>query len=172
MSARIVTCKGFVAGWLDISLPELLDSIDVSHETRWAVISTLDSQPNPASLLKKSPELRKLAKQITVLGDSLLLRAESLFEANRQSPLFFGFDEVWLFPDEPLEDKPEGSSIVGPGRLSSKRLRPLGSWLEANRCSLGLGGGEGVNFVVPAHGLARDLLGCTLKQSATAAPVA
>lgn len=40
----------------------------------------------------------------------------------------------------------------------------LGDWMKRNSCSLGLGDGEGLNFVVKAHGLTRHLLGHSLNQ--------
>jgi hypothetical protein len=42
--------------------------------------------------------------------------------------------------------------------------RPLTASEKKKDCSLGLGGGEGLNFVVPASGLARYLLGHSIEQ--------
>jgi hypothetical protein len=39
------------------------------------------------------------------------------------------------------------------------------NWMGDNSCSLALGGGEGLNFVVRAHGLVRFLLGSSIEQA-------
>jgi len=162
MSSGIISYRGYVAGWLDVSLPDLLDSLEVSDDARWCLISVLDSNPQPGALRAKSPELRRVAKQGRTLGGGLLIPTQTLLDAHRESPILFGFDELWLFPSETIDAKPAESNLLGPARITSKRLKAAGPWMLENRCSLGLGGGEGVNFVVPARGLAGLLLGHTL----------
>jgi hypothetical protein len=165
MSMKLVSYKNYVAGWLDSSIHDFLDVLrPITASTRFALITSLDSNPNPASLRVKSPELRPIVRKTSVVGTGLLLRTELLLEASSEKQIFFGFDEIWFFSSKSIEPKPDGVSLVGPARLDRGRLKQLGKWMSDNDCSLGLGGGEGLNFVVPASGLARYLLGHSIEQ--------
>lgn len=165
MSAKIVTYKDYVAGWLDSSVHDFLEVLSSrAASTKYALITYLDSNPNPAALRNKSPELKSIAKELEVLGRGLLLPTKLLLETESSTRIFFGFDEVWFFPKKDIQPKPPSASLVGPTRLNQSRLEKCGEWLAENSCSLALGGGEGLNFVVPAQGLVRFLLGCSLEQ--------
>ena len=165
MSLKIVTYKDYVAGWLDSSIHDFLGVLSPSAaSTKYALITCLDSNPNPALLRNKSPELKPLAKSVEVLGTGLLVRTEVLLEADARHQIFFGFDEVWFFPTKAIEPKPESLTLVGPARLSQSRFNKIGKWITDNSCSMALGGGEGLNFVVPAHGLVKFLLGYSIEQ--------
>ena len=48
--------------------------------------------------------------------------------------------------------------------MDQQRLDELGRWLSTNSCSLWLGDGEGLNFIVKAQGLAKYLLGHSIEQ--------
>lgn len=166
MSARIVSDRrGYVAGWLDSSIHDFLEVLSPRDaSTKYALITYLDSNPNPASLRGTSPELKPIASKLKTLGNGLLAPTKLLLKAESSKPIFFGFDEVWFFPSKDIEPKPPGASLVGPARLDQAKLNILGKWMAENTCSLGLGGGEGLNFVVRAEGLARFLLGHSLGQ--------
>jgi hypothetical protein len=169
MTARIVTYKDYVAGWLDSTVHDFLQVGELgAAEAAYALITCLDSNPNPASLRNRSPELKAIAKKVEVVGTGLLLETELLLEHESRSQLFFGFDEVWFFPNTDIQPKPESVSLVGPARLNKVRLKELGKWMTANSCSLALGGGEGLNFIVKAHGLVRPLLGHSIEQPESA----
>ncbi len=165
MSAKLVSNKDYVAGWLDTSIHDCLNVLSPSaSSTKYALITCLDSNQDPASLCHKSPELRSIASKLQVLGSGLLLPTELLLDTDSSNRIFFGFDEIWFFPRKRIQPKPPTATLVGPARLNQARFNKLGKWMSDNGCSLGLGGGEGVNFVVRAHGLARYLLGCTIEQ--------
>jgi hypothetical protein len=165
MSTRIVSYKDYVAGWLDSSIHDFLEVLSPSAaSTKYALITCLDSNPSPASLRNKSPELKSIASKLQILGSSLLLPTELLLETDSRNQIFFGFDEVWFFPNKTIQPKPPSVSLVGPARLNQARLNKLGKWMADNSCSLALGSGEGLNFVVRAHGLVRFLLGCSIDQ--------
>jgi hypothetical protein len=165
MSVNIVSYKDYVAGWLDSSIHEFLGALSPNTASaKYALITCLDSNPSPASLRNKSPELRSIAKRLQVLGSGLLLPTELLLETDARNQIFFGFDEVWFFPSKSIEPKPISASIVGPARLDQGRVDKFGKWISANSCSMALGDGEGLNFVVRAHGLVRFLLGYSIEQ--------
>jgi hypothetical protein len=165
MRARIVSNKDYVAGWLDSSIHDFLEVLSPSAaSTKYALITCLDSNLDTAALRDKSPELRSIANKLQILGSGLLLPTQLLLETDSTNRIFFGFDEVWFFPNKSIEPKPPSVSLVGPARLDQARFNKLGKWMSGNSCSLALGGGEGLNFVVRAHGLARFLLGYSIEQ--------
>jgi hypothetical protein len=165
MSEKIVSYKDHVAGWLDRSIHDFLEVLLPSADAKYALITCLDSNPNPASLRDKSPELKSIAHKMDIVGTGLFLSTKLLLESDSSQRIFFGFDEVWFFPNKSIQPKPPPVSLVGPARLNQARLEKLGKWMADNACSLALGGGEGMNFVVQAHGLVRFLLGSSIEQS-------
>jgi hypothetical protein len=165
MTAKLVSNKDYVAGWLDSSIHDFLEVLSPNAaSSKYALITCLDSNPNPASLRNKSPELRSIANKLQIVGSGLLLPTELLLETDSGSRIFFGFDEVWFFPSKGIQPKPPSVSLVGPARLNQARFNKLAKWMSDNSCSLALGGGEGLNFVVRAHGLVRFLLGYSIEQ--------
>lgn len=169
MSAKIVSYKDYVAGWLDASLQDFLQVLSPSaSSTKYALITCLDSHPNPASLRKKSPELTSIATKLEVRGTALFLPTKGLLETATSRRIFFGFDEVWFFPDDLVRPKPPTRAVMGPARLNQSRIEKVGEWMADNACSLALGGGAGLNFVVRAHGLVRFLLGTSIEQNEAA----
>ena len=165
MSAKIVSYKDYVAGWLDSSIHDFLAVLSPrAASTRYALITCLDSNPKPASLREKSPELKPIANKIEILGDGLLLPTELLQATDARTQILFGFDEVWFFPTKSIRPKPPSVSLVGPARLNQARLTRIGKWMADDNCSLALGSGEGLNFVVRARGLVRFLLGYSIEQ--------
>src|SRR5438552_1410799 len=101
MSARIVSYKDYVAGWLDSSIHDFLEEFSPEGaNSKFALITCLDSNPNPASLRNKSPELKSLANKLEILGAGLLLSTELLLETDSRTQIFFGFDEVCFFPNK------------------------------------------------------------------------
>lgn len=94
----------------------------------------------------------------------MLLPTELLRKTHSPRPICFGFDEVWSFPSEVIEGKPDSVAIVGPVRIDQAKLDKLGEWMGRCSCSLELGDGEGLNFIVKAHGVVKYLLGHSLEQ--------
>ncbi len=169
MTSKIVAYKQYVAGWLDSTIHDFLPSLSSADaSTKYALITCLDSHRSPADLRSKSPELKRIAKKLEVVGTGLLLPTELLLEMDAANRIFFGFDEVWFFPGSDIEPKPPAATLVGPARLNRTRLKEMGKWLADGQCSLALGGGEGLNFVVKAHGLVGSLLGHTIEQPESA----
>ena len=165
MSANMVSYDDYVAGWLDSSIHDFLGCLSPNDASaKYALITCLDSNVNVASLRKKSSELKSIASKARALKSGLLLPTELLLEASPHSHIFFGFDEIWFFPSDSIEPKPDSASIVGPARIDRTELDKLGEWMSRCSCSLALGDGEGLNFIVKAHGLVRYLLGHTLEQ--------
>src|SRR5438270_9517958 len=104
MSSRIVSYKDYVAGWFDSSIHDFLEVLTPgASSTKYALITCLDSNLNPAALLHKSPELKSLASKVQILGKGLLMPTELLLETKSNNRIFFGFDEVWFFPTKSIQ---------------------------------------------------------------------
>jgi hypothetical protein len=157
--------KQYVAGWLDSSIHDFLEVIPrTSRACAFTLITCLDSELNPKSLWKKSRELRGLMHSARPVGSGLLLPTDVVVGANFRDQVFAGFDEVWFFPSDDIEAKPQSAWIVGPKRIDQSKLDELGEWMVANGCSLGLGDGDGLNIIVKAHGLVKYLLAQSMVQ--------
>jgi hypothetical protein len=162
---KMIHYKDYVAGWLDSSIHDVLQALPNGSKTiSFALITCLDSNLQPASLLEKSPELRPLVPHAKSLGTGLLVPTKLLLEAHASHQLFFGFDEICFFPTKQIKPKPDSLSLVGPGRIDQTKLGKLGKWMSSNSCSLALGDGEGLNFIVKARGLVKHLLGHSIEQ--------
>ena len=155
MNLKIVAYKDYVAGWIDVTIHDFLEHLSpIAADIKFALVTCLDSNRNPASLLGRSPELKSIARRADALGSGLLVPTQALLQADSRLQIFFGFDEIWFFPVKSVQPKPESLSIVGPARLNQLRLRKLGKWMSENNCSMALGSGQGLNFVVRAQGAA------------------
>lgn len=161
----MVNYKDFVAGWIDSSIHALFHELPRTGKSlQYTLITCIDSNRDPHSLLTRSPELRSILKKAQQVGTGVLVPTQLLLEVDSKTQIFFGFDEVWFFPNKQITPKPASSSLVGPGRIDKTKLKKLGPWMSENSCSLGLGDGEGLNFVVRARGLVRYLLGHSIEQ--------
>jgi hypothetical protein len=161
----MVSYKDYVAGWIDSSLHVFFEAFPASYESmKYALITCLDSNLDLRRLVNKSPELKSLTAMSQALGKGLLVPTRSLLEVEARKRLFFGFDEVWFFPNEKIEAKPDAAWLVGPARIDQAKLDKLGKWISDNACTLALGDGDGMNFVVKARGLIKHLIGHSIGQ--------
>jgi hypothetical protein len=162
-NGRLLLHNKYVVGWLGSSIHDFLEVLPRnSKATAFALITSLDSDPKPKSLLKRSRELKAVLNGVKALKNGLLVPSRVLQE-NRDK-IFFGFDEIWFFPTSKIEPKPESPWIVGPGRIDRTKLEALGDWMASNECSLALGDGDGLNFIVKPPTLMRCLIAHSLAQ--------
>src|SRR5437867_7948863 len=90
---------GYVAGWLDSSIEDFLGALPRHSESAaYALITCLDSNPDPASIMKKSPTLRAALNGVAALKKGLIVPSVLLHKASLRSQLFVGLDEIWFFP--------------------------------------------------------------------------
>jgi hypothetical protein len=71
---------------------------------------------------------------------------------------------VWFFPHDKISPKPKIAWLVGPNRIDQTNLNKIGSWITENECSLAMGDGDGLNFIVKAHGLVKYMLAYSMSQ--------
>jgi hypothetical protein len=158
----IVHYKAYVAGWFNSSIHELLEHFPLNSKSMaYALVTSIDSDVAPYIKLQQS---ESLASDARPLGDGVLLPTARLVEIDPPHRFFFGFDEVWFFPSDDIQSKPESAWIVGPRRIDQTTIDALGDWMAANDCSLALGDGEGLNLIVKAHGLLRHLIANSMFQ--------
>jgi hypothetical protein len=161
----MVHYQEYVTGWLDSSIHDVLASFPLrSKSMKDALLTCIDSNFDLLSLLDRSPELKSLASQAVPFGKGIVVPTPLLLKIDARSQLFFGFDEIWFFPQKPMQPKPDTASLIGPSRIDQAKLDELGGWMSENSCSLALGDGEGLNFIVKARGLAKYLLAHSLEQ--------
>lgn len=161
----MICSNGYVAGWLESSVQDFLGDLPRSTDSAvYALITCLDSNISPASILDSNSELRSELNGFAILKKGILVPSKLLRKASLRSRLFVGFDEVWFFPTAEIEPKPASASIVGPNRIRQDALDVLGPWMDANGCSLALGDGGGLNVLVRASGLVKHVVGHSLVQ--------
>lgn len=161
----MIKFNDYVAGWLGSRISDFLQVFPSTSKTmKYALITCLDSNVRPSSLLEDCPELMAFRETAEPIGNALIVPTKEILRADFQSLLFYGFDEVWFFPTKEIEPKPESVWLVGPQRIDSGKMSAIGPWMKRNNCSLGLGDGEGVNFIVKARGLVAHLLGHSIDQ--------
>ena len=130
--------------------PEFIESYP------FALITSLDSSP-PTSLTNVRQALAEYLDRFRGVGSGVLLSGRQLVLLARRYLLFTHFDEVWLFREAPMEPKPEGVRIVSPSNLGEGVPTEVADWMWRSGCIVGLGDGEGLNYVTVDEGLARQL---------------
>lgn len=161
----MIKYSDYVAGWLGSSIHDFLRVFPTTSKTmQYALITCLDSNLDPRNLLETSPELRQLNGYAEAIGNAIIVPTQAILQTESRCSLFYGFDEVWFFPTKTIDPKPESAWIVGPARINASKIDELGPWMKRNKCSLALGDGEGVNFIIKARGLVKHLLGHSIDQ--------
>lgn len=161
----MITHKTYVAGWLNMTIADVLNNFPRTYKRlEYALITCIDSNKKPASIFEISPELNKLKGVAMPLGQGLILKTSHLLSANKRHAIFYGFDEVWFFPNMVRVEKPDTSWIVGPSRVDAQTFKELGTWMTETSCSLAIGGGAGLNFILKANGLVRHIVGLSVEQ--------
>ena len=122
----------------------------------FALITSLDSAP-PTSLTNVQRALAEYVDEFREVGSGVLLSGKQLVRLARKYLLFTHFDEVWLFGEAPMEPEPEGVRIVAPCDLSEEVPAKVADWMYRSGCVVGLGDGDGLNYVTVDEGVARQL---------------
>jgi hypothetical protein len=150
----------YMAGWINTTIHDFLSTIDEpTSSMAYALITCLDSNFDVASLLEQSKHLLQgLRGKIQCVGQGILLTTRQLLTVEKNNRLFFGFDEVWFFPNADVSPKPESFVIVGPEPIGSQETDQYSEWLHSTNCSLGLGDGTGMNFCLRVRGVARFIV--------------
>ena len=130
--------------------PEFIESFP------FVLITSLDSSP-PTSLTNVQRALVEYVDQFREVGSGFLLSGQQTVLLARKYLLFTHFDEVWLFREAPMEPKPEEVSIVALYDLSEEVPPEVADWMWRSGCVVGLGDGDGLNYVAVDERIARLL---------------
>jgi hypothetical protein len=136
-----------VVGWLDSNVREIVRSGFLSRFGQ-VLITSLDSSRDLAEL-EFSKKIRSFDPACAFLGAGVVVPGRLIKSIEESLGLFFGFDEVWCFDDRARPQSPRGVSIVAPLNFVEEGVSPeLVEWMRASGCTLGLGDGFGLNFVM------------------------
>ncbi len=150
---------GFLQGGYkeDLFIADLVaDSPEFMESFPFALITSLDSSP-PTSLTNVRRALAEHVDEFREVGSGVLLSGQQTVLLARKYLLFTHFDEVWLFREAPMEPKPEGVRIVAPYNLSEEVPTEVADWMRRSGCIVGLGDGDGLNYVTVDERVARQL---------------
>lgn len=162
---ELVHYEEFVAGWLDSSIHDFLEALPGNMErAAYALLTCLDCNLDPMSVWKRNLDLQRALPGARALQRALLVPSKPILKSSVRKHSFVGFDEIWFFPTDEIEPKPESAWIVGPNRIDQGTLDRLGRWMTKNNCSLGLGDGAGLNILVEADGLLKHILAHSISQ--------
>lgn len=151
--------KEYLAGWINTTINDFLDEIDEPTQAMtYALISCLDSDPEVSSIFERNRGLDPFKVPNRPVGQGALLLTKDLIAANRRRRIFFGFDEVWFFPGGNVTPKPHDLVITRPHPIDLEDSSQHVAWMNANKCSLGLGDGEGMNYCLKVQGVARYIV--------------
>ena len=96
----------------------------------WAVAR---GRSDPGWALSTSPLVISGSSTVDLLGDQ---------------NLFTGFDELWVPAQMPVIDPPDDANLVAPRALDVEVPPAVLAWLTLSGCRLGVGDGDGMNYVV------------------------
>ena len=96
----------------------------------WAVAR---GRSDPGWALSTSPLVLSGSSTVDLLGDQRLLT---------------GFDELWVPAQMPVSAPPDDASLVAPRDLDQESPPAVLAWLTLSGCRLGVGDGDGMNYVV------------------------
>ena len=151
---------GFLQGGhkKDLFIADLVaDSPEFMESFPFALITSLDSSP-PTSLTNVRRALAEhVDEEFREVGSGVLLSGQQTVLLARKYLLFTHFDEVWLFREAPMEPKPEGVRIVAPYNLSEEVPTEVANWMRRSGCIIGLGDGDGLNYVTVDERVARQV---------------
>jgi hypothetical protein len=113
----------------------------------YVLISVLDSNPDVANTITAARLLAEIHGSYS-LGSGIVVNIKELVRENSMQQIFFGFDEIWLFQEKPIEPKPRDFTIVTPSSiLSSSVPQSLADWMRRSKCLAGVGDGTETLYV-------------------------
>jgi hypothetical protein len=125
-------------------------------ELPFVLISSIDSQRDlrRIKLLASRFEIEpKWALSIY----PLVISGTSTVDLANEDRLFTGFDEIWIPRRLPISNPPSNAYLVAPREIESFLPLEIENWVESSECRLGVGDGDGLNYVVLDDELGRQL---------------
>ena len=144
-------------GWLpDLTLGELLE-----HQWRaiarlpLVLVSSIDSDRAVSEMPWVRRNLDRDASW-AISTDPLVISGDRLLAAAQEDNILNGFDEIWVPERVPASPPPSYVSLVAPN-VFDVLPRDIRDWMQKSGWRLGLGDGDGLNYVVSDLPLARQL---------------
>jgi hypothetical protein len=148
-----------VAGWLDSTVGEVIDTHRaVFAELPYVLIRSIDSETG-AAVARMPWALQRQGQHPgwALSVDPLVISGASLVDLLGDDNLFTGFDEIWVPSRVPVLRPANVASIVAPRHLNGEVPGDAARWMEDSGCRLGLGDGDGVNWVSADQDLSSSL---------------
>jgi len=146
-------------GWLErLDVPAALEAApSLVVGAGWALLSMVDSCAPVADLPSVAPTLARHGIDPAVVGGSVAVPTRVLPRL-ADDGFLNGFDEVWLFVDAPVTDKPATAAHLTSDRpLREPPASELVEWMGAAGCVIGLGDGDGLNYVTLDVAVAEEI---------------
>ncbi len=145
-------------GWLpDLTLGELLE-----HQWRaiarlpLVLVSSIDSDRAVSEMPWVRRHLDRDASW-AISTDPLVISGDRLLAAAQEDNIFNGFDEIWVPENLPIAAPPVEANLVAPRMFDMTLPDEVRDWMQKSGWRLGLGDGDGLNYVVSDLPLARQL---------------
>ncbi len=167
-------------GWVDSGIPDILDILqDDLPRNSYMMITELDSTRELADGFVYKKLAKNAGLQVANISRAIYLPVQNILDLlDSFDNLFNGFDEVWFFSSLNLFVPPDPITIVAPSRLWTpdideietnelwrkeahcyRDVSPIIAWMRKSRCYLGLGDGEGLNYITDRKDLAQKIEG-------------
>jgi hypothetical protein len=144
------------SGWnAELDIPTAVAGLPVDpYASCLVLVSMLDSTPNVRMLPSVVPLLVAHDLWHHVVDDDVAIEFATLATLIDEHGMFSGFDEIWFCSRAPVMGKPKHLRITSDRPLESEPSAALVEWMTASSCSIGLGDGDGLNFVTRDRALA------------------
>ena len=145
-------------GWLpDLTLGEFL-------ERQWravarlplVLVSSIDSDSAVSEMRWVRRHLDRDAYW-AISTDPLVISGDRLLAAAKEDNILNGFDEIWVPENLPIAAPPVEANLVAPRMFDMTLPDEVRDWMQKSGWRLGLGDGDGLNYVVSDLPLARQL---------------
>lgn len=136
----------------------VVEHAEVVGRFDYVLISMIDSYED----VHRLPLVQSLkeAGQIEPVSETpFVLTGSAVVELARRHNLFTGFDEIWFLRHAVVKVAPPADvALVAPEQMTPDDVpERVVAWMEKNDCCLGLGDGDGLNFVAADARIAADL---------------
>jgi hypothetical protein len=154
----VSTAASLYYGWLpDLTLGEFLEhQRRAVARLRLVLLSSIDSD----SAVSEMPWVRRHLDRDAawaISTDPLVISGDRLLAAAQEDNIFNGFDEIWVPKHLPVSAPPVEANLVAPRMFGVSLPDEVRDWMEKSGWRLGLGDGDGLNYVVSDLPLARQL---------------
>lgn len=113
---------------------------------RFCLVAEIDSTDDVAGLQSLHRFLTGAGHDYRALGKGIVTDTAALSSLLGDDNYFTGFDEIWLFREEPAAAKPEELSLTTVP-LAWTKFKLAAEWMAETNCIVGLGDGDGLAWV-------------------------